>query len=122
MNSTIPIALIMNVLIVMLLIVALSAITSYGQPNNIRNDSVTNLSVDSTTKTNILHNPQNDTIRPSVNITYPQYPPTVTTGKIIIQGTANDSGTGIRSLSASVHTFPFNGHFPIPLVSKPIPV
>jgi glucose/arabinose dehydrogenase len=65
---------------------------------------------------------QNDTTRPSVNITYPAYPPTVTTGKIIIEGTANDSGSGIRNVSAAVHTFPFDGHFRIKLTSQPISI
>jgi glucose/arabinose dehydrogenase len=65
---------------------------------------------------------ENDRTRPSVNITYPEYPPTVTTGKIIIVGTANDSGSGIRNVSADVHTFPFKGHFPIPLASQPKPI
>jgi hypothetical protein len=59
---------------------------------------------------------------PSLNITYPSYPPTVTTGKIIIQGTANDSKSGIRGVSASAHVFPFNGNFTVNLASSPSPI
>jgi len=93
--------------------------TSFGQNNENDIHVVNNVG-----GSLVLDKPQahNDTIRPSVNITYPEYPPTVTTGKIIIQGTANDSGSGIRNVSADVHTFPFNGHFTIPLASRPIPV
>ena len=100
---------------------SLIAITSFGQQINTINNSASNTSVEITAK--ITSNKLlNDTIRPSVNITYPEYPPTVTTGKLIIQGTANDSGSGIRNVSADVHTFPFDGHFTIPLASRPIPV
>ena len=57
----------------------------------------------------LSENSRKDITRPLVNITYPAYPPTVTTGKIMIQGTANDLDSGIRSVSATAHTFPFNG-------------
>jgi len=65
--------------------------------------------------------PLNDTTPPLVNITYPSYPPTLTTGNIIIEGTASDSGSGIKNVSAVAHTFPFNGNFTVPLASQPIP-
>ena len=70
----------------------------------------------------LLDNSQNDITRPLVNITYPAYAPTITTGKIIIQGTANDFDSGIRNVSAAAHTFPFDGHFRVKLASQPIPI
>jgi hypothetical protein len=66
-----------------------------------------------------LVNPKNDTIPPIVNITYPEYPPTITTGKIIIQVTANDPDSGIESISAAAHVFPFTGDLPIKLAALP---
>ena len=63
---------------------------------------------------------KNDTKPPSVNITYPSYPPTITTGRIIIEGTANDSESGIKTVSASAHVFPFGGNFSINLTPSPI--
>ena len=68
-----------------------------------------------------LESPKNDTSRPLVNITYPIYPPTITTNKIIINGTSSDSGSGILNVSAAAHTFPFRDTFPVPLASQPIP-
>ena len=66
---------------------------------------------------------ENDITRPLVNITYPAYPPTITTGKIIIQGTANDFDSGIRNVSAVCsYYFPFDGHFHVKLASQPIPI
>jgi len=70
----------------------------------------------------LLDNSQNDVTRPLVNITYPTYPPTVNTGKIIIQGTAHDFDSGIRNVSAAAHTFPFDGHYSVKLASQPIPI
>ena len=72
----------------------------------------------STTK--VTFGQQNDTKPPSVNITYPAYPPTITTGRIIIEGTANDSESGIKTVSASAHVFPFGGNFSINLTPSPI--
>ena len=63
---------------------------------------------------------KNDTKPPSVNIAYPAYPPTITTGRIIIEGTANDSESGIKTVSASAHVFPFGGNFSINLAPSPI--
>jgi len=63
---------------------------------------------------------QNDTTLPLINITYPSYPPALITGKIIIRGTASDSGSGIKNVSAVANTFPFNGSFTVPLASEPI--
>jgi len=79
---------------------------------------------------------------PSLQITYPAYPPTVTVGKIIIQGTAGPgsasrrvfpspfnltkltyltaSESAVRAVSAAAHVFPFNGSFPIKLTAFPI--
>src|SRR4029078_10761322 len=37
-----------------------------------------------------LNKPENDFTPPSINITDPSYPPTTTTGRILIEGTAND--------------------------------
>src|SRR5215469_1573609 len=79
---------------------------------------------------------------PSLQITYPAYPPTVTVGKIIIQGTAGPgsascrvfpslfnltkltyltaSESAVRAVAAAAHVFPFNGSFPIKLTAFPI--
>ncbi len=57
---------------------------------------------------------------PLVNITYPPYPPTITTGKIIIEGTASDDGSRIQNMTAVAHVFPFKGNFPIKLQASPI--
>ena len=62
-----------------------------------------------------------DNVPPSVNITYPFYPPTITTGKIIIEGTANDS-SGIHNVSIAAHSFPFKGEFLKPLTSHPVQI
>ena len=70
-------------------------------------------------KISVFENPDNDNVPPSINITYPFYPPTVTTGKIVIEGTANDSGSGIHNVSIAAHTFPFRGEFLRPLTSLP---
>ena len=74
----------------------------------------------SQTTTKVTFGQQNDTKPPSVNITYPSYPPTITTGRIIIEGTANDSESGIKTVSASAHVFPFGGNFSINLTPSPI--
>ncbi len=63
---------------------------------------------------------QNDTVRPLIKISNPGYPPTITTGKIVIEGTASDSESGIHNISAAAHIFPFQGTFPIHLGSQPI--
>jgi len=73
-------------------------------------------------QTCLSDNSQNDITRPLVNITYPPYPPTVTTGKIIIHGSAIDFDSGIRNVSAFAHTFPFDGHYRVKLASQPIPI
>ena len=64
-------------------------------------------------------NSKNDTIPPIVNITYPEYPPTITTGKIITQVTANDADSGIESISAAGNVFPFTGDLSIKLAVLP---
>ena len=74
----------------------------------------------SQTTTKVTFGQQNDTKPPSVNIAYPAYPPTITTGRIIIEGTANDSESGIKTVSASAHVFPFGGNFSINLTPSPI--
>ena len=74
----------------------------------------------SQTTTKVTFGQQNDSKAPSVNITYPSYPPTITTGRIIIEGTANDSESGIKTVSASAHVFPFGGNFSINLAPSPI--
>ncbi|HXS59423.1 MAG TPA: N,N-dimethylformamidase beta subunit family domain-containing protein [Candidatus Sulfopaludibacter sp.] len=74
-------------------------------------------------KKNISVNPENDSTPPVINITYPPYPPTVTTGKFILYINAKDEGgSGIHNISALAHTFPFNGHFPIDLNFFPLPL
>jgi N,N-dimethylformamidase beta subunit-like protein len=93
--------------------------TSFGEQNDGKNISVTSRDYNSIqiddSKTHA------DTKPPSVNITEPPYPPTIMTGKIIVKGTSNDSGSGIANVSAYVHTFPFDGHFPVKLASQPTP-
>jgi hypothetical protein len=53
-----------------------------------------------------------DNVPPSIKITYPSYPPTLTSSNITIKGITNDSN-GIKAISADAHTFPFNGSLPI---------
>ena len=91
--------------------------STFGQQINIT-DNANNSSYLSSK----LEIPENDATRPLVNITYPIYPPTITTNKIIINGTASDTGSGILNLSAIAHTFPFKDTFPVPLASQPIPI
>jgi N,N-dimethylformamidase beta subunit-like, C-terminal len=67
-------------------------------------------------KLNLL--PLRDDVPPSINITYPSYPPTILSGNIIIKGITNDSG-GIKAISADAHTFPFNGSMPIKPAAEP---
>ena len=97
---------------------------SFGQQNNTNFTSTSkilkSISPHSLHTTNNSQD-QHDHRPPLVNMTYPTYPPTVTTGEIIIRGTARDSGSGIRNVSAAVHTFPFDDHF-IKLSSQPIAV
>jgi len=120
MISIIPIAFMVTIFVIaMLSVMSVLEIAYCEQLNNGNTDPILPFRV---SKIDVLQNSQNDTIRPSINITYPEYPPTVTSGKIIIQGTANDSGSGIQNVSAVAHTFPFNGHFRVPLVSQPIPI
>ena len=69
----------------------------------------------------VLGNSQKDITRPSVNITNPPYPPTVTTGKFIIQGSAQDFDSGIHNVTAYAHTFPFDGHYNVKFSSQPVP-
>jgi hypothetical protein len=61
---------------------------------------------------------KNDTIPPIINITYPSYPPTISLGKFIIHLVVQDF-SGIKNISASVHSFPFKGKFPIDLPVLP---
>ena len=62
------------------------------------------------TKITVLNNSKAelDDTPPMVNITNPSYPPTVTTGKIIIQGTAYDFDSGIRKVYATATHFPLS--------------
>jgi hypothetical protein len=60
---------------------------------------------------NPRENLDDDNVPPRINITYPFYPPTVTSGKIVIEGTASDYDGGIYKVSISAHTFPFRGEF-----------
>jgi len=102
--------------VIVLLIIQTIFSISFGQQNNINNESLANSATLQTTRSQI------DTVRPAVKITYPDYPPTVTTGKIVIQGTASDSGSGIRNVTAAAHTFPFNDSFSLPLASQSMPI
>ena len=67
-----------------------------------------------------FENLQNDNIPPKVNITYPFYPITLTSGKIAIDANVSDSESGIHNISARAHTFPYKGDFPINLGSDTI--
>jgi len=96
-------------------------ITSFGQQNNNSNnpnskshDSLRN----DEALTNVIDNLKHNDSTPSVNITYPSYPPTVLSGNITIKGIANDSN-GIKAISADAQTFPFNGSMPIKPASIP---
>src|SRR6266540_3600614 len=107
------------IIVTVILIFLIDRSNAFGERNNMNNiKDVNNLHRISV----ILDNSQNDTGRPVVNITYPNYPPTVTTGKLVIQGTASDSENGIHNVSAVAHTFPFNGDFPVPLASQPMQI
>src|SRR4051794_7088846 len=86
----------------------ITPITTFGQQNNV--NTILNIP--------ILENPNKDNTPPSVNITYPPYPPTTNSGNITIKGTANDS-SGIKAVSASAHNFPFNGSFPFKAAATP---
>jgi hypothetical protein len=99
------------------MILSLIVITSFGQQVNNNIDSFF-IVYPFQTKIKVSQNPQNDITPPSINITYPTYPPTIMTGEMTIQGLANDSGSGIHNVSASAHTFPFNGRFPGSLTFK----
>lgn len=71
---------------------------------------------------NTTKNTHEDDIPPILNITYPFYPPTVTTGKIVIEGIAKDSDSGIHNVSISAHSFPFRGEFFTPTSPTSSPV
>lgn len=62
---------------------------------------------------------ENDTIPPLVTITYPSYPPTISTGEIVIEGTTKDYGNGIKQVLAYIHTFPFDGDYAVKPASQP---
>ena len=51
-------------------------------------------------------------------ITNPPYPITITGNNITLKGNASDP-SGIRAISASAHTFPFNGSAPIEPLTPP---
>src|SRR6266571_2700914 len=98
----------MVIAIIVLLTGQIITRTSFGEnknftsPTEVLHASISNLSSIS-----------NYTIAPSVRITYPPYPPTITTGKLIIEGTANETQGGIQNVTAMAHVFPFKGDFPI---------
>src|SRR4030095_16919450 len=96
--------------ILFFLFISVLLIPTFAQQYSSNTNSLSNTSIKIASKAN-FENPQNDTRPPSINITYPEYPPTVTTGKLMIQGTATDSGSGIHNVSAVAHKFPFNGHY-----------
>ena len=93
-----------------------SVISVYGQQAN---TSTTNRQNYHLLNFDIL---KKDREPPQLNITSPIYPPTITTDKIIINGTSSDSGSGVLNVTAVAHTFPFRDTFPIPLASKPVPL
>jgi hypothetical protein len=103
---------------------------TFGQQNNTNITSNSNSSKPTSklqtanTKITLLNNSkaQHDDTPPLANITNPAYVPTVTTGKIIIQGTASDSGSGVRNVSATANIFPFSPYFSTNLASPPIPI
>jgi hypothetical protein len=94
---------------------------SRGQQDH-NNNSLSNIE-NSSRPSNIGNIPpkSSSTERPSVDITSPPFPATITTGKIMIQGTAKDTVSGIRTVSASAHVFPFNGYFSVKLASPVSP-
>jgi hypothetical protein len=62
-----------------------------------------------------------DSVVPSINVTFPPYPPTITTGAFTIEGTANDhSGSGIKTVNAIAHSFPYNNKSSLIPSSKPL--
>ena len=86
---------------------------SFGQENY--NELANNISALPTTITNVSENSKNDNMPTIIDIKYPGYPPTITTGKINILFTTNDSYSGIQNISAVAHVFPFDGNLPIKL-------
>jgi hypothetical protein len=91
---------------------------SLGQDNDTE-FAVNTSALPTAATTNESENFKNDTIPPNIDIKYPAYPPTITTGKINILLTTNDSGSGIHNVSAAAHVFPFEGNFPINLAVLP---
>jgi N,N-dimethylformamidase beta subunit-like protein len=98
--------------------------STFGQQTNSGPDFASTVSILQTPKFSESERSEakTDSIRPSINITYPAYPATLSTGKLIIEGTASDQSSGIHNVSAIAHTFPFSGNFSVPLESQPIPV
>jgi hypothetical protein len=90
--------------------------TSFGQENY--NELGINISAIPTNTTNVLENSKNGNMSPVIDIKYPEYPPTITTGKINILFVTNAS-SGIHNISAVAHTFPYDGDFPIKLAVLP---
>jgi hypothetical protein len=100
---------------VFFLIFSITIIASFGQRDEISFISNSSSSLPIPQK-NLLKHPEKDLLPPVINITYPPYPPTVTTGKFIVNvSTKDEGGSGVHNISALAHTFPFNGHFPIDL-------
>jgi len=64
-------------------------------------------------------NTHTDNTPPSINITYPFYPPTIKPGKVLFEGIASDSESGIQNIYALAHSFPYYGNFTLRPVSQP---
>jgi N,N-dimethylformamidase beta subunit-like, C-terminal len=62
-----------------------------------------------------------DIISPSISITVPSYPSTIYNNEIMINGTAFDSGKGVKNVQVFVHTFPFDGDFTLKFATPVTP-
>jgi hypothetical protein len=103
-----PVKIIFSVLILTIMMPLLISITSWGQQNNYISNSSKYETLPQTKNIESAVRITDDSTPPSVNITYPNYPPTIMTGKIVIEGIAEDSGSGINNITAVSHTFPFD--------------
>ncbi len=105
-----------SILFLIIIIPLFFIFNSFDSIYNVKASEENNLSIESPQRNTTE---KSDILPPSINITNPAYPPTINTGNITIQGITNDS-SGIRAVSASAHTFPYNGNASIRAISDPL--
>src|SRR5438093_9467758 len=64
---------------------------------------------------------EQDNTPPSVDITFPEGKTTAPPGKIVVRGTASDTGSGLAKVEAIIHPLPFNNKFPFGLATPKTP-